>query len=265
MENEVCERQKRRRKRRLWLIPVSLLLALAVGFLIYAGVYYHADETALAALESDGTAVVSGTDISQRLAPSEGAVEVARTDFGWRFDGPSETEALIFYPGAKVEAAAYAPLLRELAGAGMDVLLVEMPLRFAFLGMNKAASLIEQYDYVNWYVGGHSLGGAVAANYACAHPEGLAGVILLAAYPTKPMDDSLVLISVYGSEDGVLSLDKVAAGRAYAPKTCAEYVIEGGNHAQFGSYGPQTGDGAASISPEEQWRQTAEAILTYKR
>ena len=149
MENEVCERQKRRRKRRLWLIPVSLLLALAVGFLIYAEVYYHADETALAALESDSTAV-SRTDIGQPLAPSEGAVEVARTDFGWLFDGPSETEALIFYPGAKVEAAAYAPLLRELAGAGVDVLLVEMPLRFAFLGMNKAAPLIEQYDYVNW-------------------------------------------------------------------------------------------------------------------
>lgn len=264
MENEVCERQKRRRKRRLWLIPVILLLALAVGFLIYAGVYYHADETALAALESDSTAVAR-TDIGQPLAPSEGAVEVARTDFGWLFDGPSETEALIFYPGAKVEAAAYAPLLRELAGAGMDVLLVEMPLRFAFLGMNQATPLFEQYNYVNWYVGGHSLGGAVAANYACSHPEGLAGVILLAAYPTKPMDDSMVLISVYGSEDGVLSLDKIAAGRDYAPKTYAERVLEGGNHAQFGSYGPQTGDGAASISPEEQWSQTVEAILTYKR
>ena len=238
---------KRIRKHWKWLIPVILLLALVIGFLIYAGVYYHADGTALGALESDGT------------------VEVTRTDFGWRFDGPSETEVLIFYPGAKVDAAAYAPLLRELAGAGMDVLLVEMPLRFAFFGMDKASPLFDRYDYVNWYIGGHSLGGAIAANYACAHPEGLSGVILLAAYPTKPMDDSLVLISIYGSEDGLLNPNRVAAGRDYAPKTYAEIVLEGGNHAQFGSYGPQTGDGAASISPEEQWRQAVEAILRYKR
>ena len=238
---------KRIRKHWKWLIPVILLLALVIEFLIYAGVYYHADGTALAALESNGT------------------VAVIRTDFGWLFDGPSETEALIFYPGAKLEAAAYAPLLRELAGAGMDVLLVEMPLRFAFFGMDKAAPLLEQYDYVNWYVGGHSLGGAIAADYACVHPERLSGVILLAAYPTKPMDDSLVLISIYGSEDGLLNPGRVAAGRDYAPKTYAEIVLEGGNHAQFGSYGPQTGDGEAVLSPEEQRRQTVEAILTYKR
>lgn len=247
MENEVRKKRKQGRKHWKWLIPVILVLALMVGFLIYAGIYYHADGTALAALESDGV------------------VEVTRTDFGWRFDGPSETEALIFYPGAKVEAAAYAPLLRQLAGAGMDVLLVEMPLRFAFFGMDKAAPLLEQYDYVNWYIGGHSLGGAVAANYACACPERLSGVILLAAYPTKPMDESLVLISIYGSEDGLLNPDRVAAGRDYAPKTYAEIVLEGGNHAQFGSYGVQTGDGEAVLSPEEQRRQTVEAILKYRQ
>ena len=112
------------RKRWKLLLPALLLLLLATGFLIYASVYYHADETALAALES------------------EGAVRVSRTDYGWFFDGPSERDALIFYPGAKVEAAAYAPLLRELAGSGMDVLLAEMPLRFAVFGMNKADGLL---------------------------------------------------------------------------------------------------------------------------
>lgn len=235
------------RKRWKLLLPALLLLLLAAGFLIYASVYYHADETALAALES------------------EGAVRVSRTDYGWFFDGPSERDALIFYPGAKVEAAAYAPLLRELAGSGMDVLLAEMPLRFAVFGMNKADGLLSRYDYDAWYVGGHSLGGAVAANYAAAHPERLRGVILFAAYPTKELDDSLLLLSVYGSEDGVLRPDRVEAGRAFAPKDYCECVIEGGNHAQFGSYGPQSGDGEAQISPAEQWRQTVEAILAHRR
>ncbi len=229
------------------LLPALLLLLLIGGFLIYAGIYYHADGTALAALESDA------------------AVEVTKTDYGWFFDGPSQTDALIFYPGAKVEAAAYAPLLRELAEGGMDVLLAEMPLRFAFFGANKAEGLIAQYEYDAWYLGGHSLGGAMAANWAAEHPEGLSGVILFAAYPTKALDESLVLISVYGSEDGVLRLDRVEAGRAFAPPSYSECVIEGGNHAQFGSYGPQSGDGAARIAPAEQWRQTVEAILAHKR
>ena len=235
------------RKHWKWLIPALLIVALTVGFLVYAGIYYHADGTALAALESDGT------------------VEVSRTDFGWLFDGPSETDALIFYPGAKVEAAAYAPLLHRLAGEGMDVLLVEMPLRFAIFGMNKAEPLFDRYGYSSWYIGGHSLGGAVAADYACANPEGLTGVILLAAYPTKTMDENLVLISIYGSEDEILNPKRVEAGRALAPKAYAECVIDGGNHAQFGSYGLQTGDGTAAVSPEEQRRQTVEAILEHKR
>ena len=40
-------------------------------------------------------------------------------------------------------------------------------------------------------------------------------------------------------------------------------VIEGGNHAGFGHYGPQAGDGVASIDREEQQRQTAETVLAF--
>ena len=105
----------------------------------------------------------------------------------------------------------------------------------------------------------------MAANYAAAHPERLRGVILFDDYPTKELNDSLLLLSVYGSEDGVLRPDRVEAGRAFAPKDYYEIVIEGGNHAQFGSYGPQSGDGEAQISPAEQWRQTVEAILAHRR
>ena len=235
------------RKHWKWLIPVMLLVLLAGGFLIYTGIYYHADGIALAALESDGQ------------------VTVSRTDFGWFFDGPSEEDALIFYPGAKVEAAAYAPLLRELAAEGMDVFLAEMPFRLAVFGQNRARGILSGYDYARWYVGGHSLGGAVAANYGAAHPEGLTGLILLAAYPTKELDASLTVLSVCGSEDGVLDREKTAAGRAFAKGAFCELVIDGGNHAQFGSYGPQSGDNPARISPEEQIRQTVSFILQNKK
>lgn len=224
-------------------IPVIVIAILATAFLIYTGVYYHAGESAKAALESD------------RI------VTVSQTDYGWFFDGPSENNAFIFYPGAKVEETAYAPLMHMLAAEGMDVCLVKMPFRLAFFGMNKASDLMEMYDYENWYIGGHSLGGAMAANYAADHGDSMTGLILFAAYPTKKLADSLLEISIYGSEDGVLNMEKVEAGKAYAPDEYLEYVIPGGNHAQFGDYGEQRGDGEAYISGEEQQSLAVDYII----
>ena len=225
------------------LIPVFLLIVFAGTFLVYAGIYYHADESALKALASDGTVTVSATC------------------YGWYFDGPSGENVLCFYPGAKVEETAYAPLLHELAEQGVDVCLVKMPFRFAFFGANKADEVLAAYDHPNKYVGGHSLGGAMAAAYAADHAQDLSGVILFAAYPTKDLSGIPVLISIYGSEDGVLHMDKVISGRAYAPADYTETVIEGGNHAQFGNYGEQRGDGTAAVSREEQQAQAVNSII----
>ena len=86
MENVVRKKRKQGRKHWKWLIPVGLLLALAVGFLIYAGGYYHADETALAALESDSTAV-SRTDIGQPLALLDFCACSRQTSFPRCFPG----------------------------------------------------------------------------------------------------------------------------------------------------------------------------------
>ena len=223
------------------ILLASLLLVLA-AFALYGAVYYHADETALEALASDA------------------AVRVERTDYGWLFDGPGEDAALIFYPGGKVKETAYAPLLRQLAEKGVDACLVRMPLRLAVFGADRADSVMAQHAYARWYIGGHSLGGAVAANYASSHPGGLEGLVLLAAYPTHPLDGTAEEISLYGSEDGVLDRARLEAGRQYAPARSEELVIEGGNHAQFGSYGPQRGDGEAAIPPAEQWAQAAAFI-----
>ena len=230
-----------------WIIPLAAASILAALFFVYVGVFYHADETGKAALESNEL------------------VTVSLEDYGWFFDGPGEEDALIFYPGAKVEASAYAPLLRRLAEEGMDAALVEMPFRLAFFGMNKADTILKEHSYARWYVGGHSLGGAIAASYAASHGEELEGLILFAAYPTKQLDEDLLEIIIYGSEDGVLKMDKVAEGRVFAPKDYLEYVIEGGNHAQFGSYGPQKGDGEARISAEEQIQLTVDYIVQHKR
>ena len=238
MEENKTKKRPRKRVRLL----ILMLFLLAAGFAVFTAAYYRADAAALAAMNSD-----------------EGAT-VSRTDYGWFFDGPGEEAALIFYPGAKVEETAYAPLLRLLAERGVDVCLLKMPLRLAFFDMDRAEAVLREHDYVRWYVGGHSLGGAVAAICAAKHPGDFAGVVLCAAYPTKPLDGSMTELSLYGSEDGVLDRGRLEAGRQYAPAGSEEFVIAGGNHAQFGSYGAQRGDGEATITPEEQWTQAADFI-----
>ena len=230
-------------KKKRILIPAGILLLLSAAFVIYVSVYYHADVSAAAALSSDDT------------------VTVSETGRGWLFDGPSEDTALIFYPGAKVEASAYAPLLHLLAEQGMDVILTEMPLRLAFFDINAASRIMDQYSYENWYVGGHSLGGAMAAIYAAKHGDSLNGIVLCAAYPPKPLEADLTEILLYGSEDLVLDMDRLRRDSRYAPEHATEYVIEGGNHAQFGNYGIQKGDGTAAVSAKDQQKEAVRVIM----
>ena len=231
------------KKKLIWIIPLLLVVILVCSFFIYTGIYYHADNTALSALQTTETVLVE------------------KTNYGWYFDGPSNDNLLVFYPGAKVEESAYAPLLRLLAESGMDVCLVKMPLRLAFFGANKAESIFAQYTHKNKFVGGHSLGGAFAANYAAKHGDEISGLIMLAAYSTKTLGSNLCVLNIYGSKDGVLNMDKVEKGRKNA-NDYFEYVIEGGNHAQFGNYGAQKKDGAARISAEEQQQLTVAYIMS---
>ena len=104
----------------------------------------------------------------------------------------------------------------------------------------------------------------MAANYAAAHSEDFDGLILLAAYSTKDISQTtLRVLSVYGSEDGVLNRESYEKNRSNLPVDTTEVVLDGGCHAQFGSYGAQEGDGIPTISGEEQVRQTAEAIAAF--
>ena len=224
-------------------LAVTALISAAV-FLIYVSDYYRADETAAEALKTD-------------------EVSVEKTEYGWFFDGPSEDTALVFYPGGKVEETAYAPLLHSLAAAGMDVCLAKMPFRLAVLDRNAAKDIIEQYGYEKWYIGGHSLGGVMAADFAVRHSDLLEGIILLAAYPVKKIPSQLSELLLVGSLDQVINMDKVAEGRQYAPEYYEEYMIEGGNHAQFGFYGRQKGDGIASITPQLQIQETIGYITDF--
>ena len=152
--------------------------------------------------------------------------------------------------------------LHRLAAKGIDVCLISMPLRLAILGINKADDLIKQNERGNIFIGGHSLGGVASAKYAAAHPDSVDGLILLASYPTEKLDSRINTVLIYGSEDKVLNMEKYEASKELIPENSHENIIEGGNHAQFGSYGPQDGDGKAGISADEQTEETADIIVS---
>ena len=238
----------KKRTRIILSVCLAVFFVFGVGGYAYVSDYYHADETALEA-----------------MAYQTGSVQAEQDGNVIWFVPEDPTAGLIFYPGGKVEYTAYAPLLRACAENGILCALVRMPGNLAVLDANAADGLQEEYPEVTaWYMAGHSLGGAMAANYAAAHAEDFNGLILLAAYSTKDLTGTtLRVLSVYGSEDGVLNRESYEKNRANLPADTTEVVLDGGCHAQFGSYGAQEGDGIPSISGEEQVRQTVEAIVAF--
>lgn len=178
---------------------------------------------------------------------------------GWLVFTPDDLEpttGLIFYPGGRVDHRAYAPHAKAIASDGFSVIILPMPLNFAFLGINRANEVMETFSEIeNWAIGGHSLGGAMAAEFASANPESVAGLVLWASYPGSNNDLSLFnlpVLSVYASNDGLATLDDIADSRNRLPADATFVEITGGNHAGFGWYGAQNGDGPATISQMEQ-------------
>lgn len=231
----------KRRKKITLLVAAMILLALGVG--LYAGDYYRAEVV--------------------EAFPAPVAVEITGTKAVF---APEEAKAgLIFYPGGKVEFTAYAQLMAKLAEQDILCVLLKMPLNLAVLDMHAAEGIPEQYPEVDdWYLAGHSLGGSMAASHIVKNTDTYDGLILLAAYSTEDLTESgLRVCSLYGDRDGVLNLEKYQEYRTNLPEDTVELVLEGGNHAGFGNYGPQKGDCESSLEPGAQIQWTAEQILGF--
>ena len=217
-------------------VALLVLAVLAGVFFWYVSDYYQAEEVALEVMAQESGITVQ--DHLTILSPSY----------------PTDT-AIIFYPGAKVEAEAYLPLLDQIRQIGVICILVQMPFRMAIFDAGAAEEVIAQFPEIqHWYVAGHSMGGAMASQFASEHPDQVDGLILMGAYLYGDYPDEKTL-TIYGS------LNQSVEDHIDYTENIVE--IQGGNHAQFGNYGPQKGDPPASISAQEQQKQTVDAIRAF--
>lgn len=172
---------------------------------------------------------------------------------------------LIFYPGARIEHEAYEPLMKACAAKGIKCVLVEMPLNMAFFNINAADNVQQMYPEVeHWYIGGHSLGGAMASAYLDKNVDNFDGLILLASYSATDLSDTnLRVLSVLADKDEILNTDKYNTNKSNLPEDFTEETIKGGCHAYFGMYGKQDGDGIPTLTNQEQIMYTAQLISDF--
>jgi pimeloyl-ACP methyl ester carboxylesterase len=235
------------KRKRLLLIPLALLLVLVLGFVAWGSFPARPMPAALTAQEKPSVAQSAGSLIFQPAG--------------------QPTTGFIFYPGGRVDYRAYAPLAQSLADAGYLVAIPRMPLNLAVFGIGKAQAVIDAYPEIeHWVIGGHSLGGSMAAAFADENRSAIDGLVFLASYPASSNDLSasgMPVLSIYGEQDGLADPATVEQSRPLLPASATFVEIAGGNHAQFGWYGDQSGDNPAEITREDQQQQVTAAILAF--
>lgn len=223
------------RWREVGFVILVVVIVLVSSFMVWAFTPRGPMEEALGALESDNEVEVF---LEERYVfePVEEEVEVG----------------LIIYPGARVDPRSYAPVAKEIAREGFFVVIEPMRLNLAVFSPDAAEDVMEEYSKIDrWVVGGHSLGGAMAARFASS--EEVDGLVLWASYPPDDLSASeLPALSIYGEVDGLTTVEDVEDAKDKMPPGTRYVMIEGGNHAQFGWYGSQRGDDEARITREEQ-------------
>ena len=228
-------------------IAVVMVLAIIIGACaIYLGDYYRADMDAIEAFSLTNEMEYKKLDDDTIIFEPDGA-----------------TKGFIFYPGGKVEYTAYIPLMQACAEQGIMCVLLEMPFNLAVFDVNAADGIQEQYPEIEeWYIGGHSLGGSMAASYLADNAEEYDGLILFGSYAATDLSDTdLDVLSIYGSEDKVMNREKYDENKSNLPDDFTEIIIDGGCHAYFGMYGAQDGDGTPVITNEEQIALTVEHVV----
>jgi pimeloyl-ACP methyl ester carboxylesterase len=243
---QICSMNKHRV---FWLIFIG-------GMLFFAGVVVWYVQRALTPYPLAGNAL-------EALASSP-LVQVSETSYGWVFVPQGRARGgLAFYPGGLVQPQAYAPVLHRIASAGYRVALLRVRYNLAVTEPDKARSPLVEAPDLPWAVGGHSLGGVVASNFADHNPQIMA-LVMWAAYPQFNLSAmELPSLALYGEKDGVINPEQVAASRNKFPRGTLHQTIPGLNHAGFGAYSGQRGDNPATITPQAGWDEVARRTVAF--
>lgn len=239
MSNDPQTPKRPRRWPRIVLIVAASLVILGVAAgIFYIQDYYHA------------------------LPEAEAVASTMQAENGNLFLAGTSDRGFILYPGGKVDERAYAPLAEKLHALGDTVVIAKMPGRLAILSSGKAMDIVASHPQVSsWYLVGHSLGGTAASMVLADHPDQFEGIVFLGSYAYKDLTayDGMVLL-IQGTEDRVMDAQKAQEADGLLPVQAVHVSLEGGNHAGYGTYGPQKGDGTATISAAEQQDRTVALI-----
>lgn len=248
-----------RRLGRSGLVVLGLGWLAIVGWLMPSG----ATSSGLEAMTTTSTVTVLEGDTQIDLVPN----------------GKEQATGVFFQPGAKVDARAYAKTLRPLVEAGYVVVIAKQPLGIGFLATNALDTARSTFPEVKqWIVGGHSLGGTVAAMQMAsamdaqaapadpthAAPAPVIALVLFASYPATDLSaDTFPVLSISGEKDGLTTPAAIDASRANLPAGSTFVQIPGATHAFFGDYGLQAGDGEATTPRPHAYYQISQATLDF--
>ena len=224
------------RGRRIPIIALCTVVVVGLGFIAWAASPMLAEPRPLAMAQAQ-----SGFTLTE---VADGVVLVPRDPTG---------TGLVFFAGARVEPAAYAHKLSGLAEAGVTVVIARPTLNLALFEF-RPLSVFEAIapPVAQWYVGGHSLGGVAACSYAARNPDAVAGLVLFGSYCADDISaTSIPVLTLAGAHDGLSTPAKVAAAAHLLPADAQRVDLPGANHAQFGDYGAQPGDGTSTVSDTE--------------
>ncbi|MGK9146824.1 alpha/beta hydrolase [Plantibacter flavus] len=229
---------------------LAILVVVVIGFVVWTQIVMQGTRAAALAVWENPAVTVTDVGDAVLLEPSAEA-------------GPAPSgTGLVFIPGAKVDPYAY---LYKLAGvveeSGATVVITKPTLNLAFFDQRPLSTFTAAApDVDTWFVGGHSLGGVRACQLA--EDPAVSGIVLFGSYCANDLSETdLEVLSLAGSEDGLSTPEKVAAARDRLPADAVMIEIEGANHASFGDYGVQPGDGTATIPSSEVRAEITRALV----
>lgn len=233
---------------------LKILLLIAVVIILLFGIQWITYERqplpkAIAALESDNFVQVTRkpwlTFSPVKSAPATG---------------------FIFYPGGRISHLGYSDFMRTIALQGYLVVVPQMPFNIAAANPDVASEIIKSHpEITRWVIGGHSVGGTMAAQFTKTHAGMIAGLVIWASYPADNVDlsaSSIPVALIYGSLDPAANDESVLARRRLLPESALVVRIDGGDHHQFGSYEINPEDRHATLDRNSQMEKIIQSTLS---